>query len=149
MPQEILSGLGDIRGRGGDVAKLCELASDKSLSRQLTESLKDLGFDRLGDRVRLGHILRAAGGSGPTPSSVTSDLCADGGLLKCVTREGSGPTPNLPCRAKVRPPLTTTRPASSRPPPLPITPPANTRNHWVASCTLLCTSGAFCREISQ
>ena len=104
MPEDV--GLDQLRERGGDVFALAELARDKGRSQELTDVLKTLGFGRLGDRVRLGHLLRAEAPGPTTLQATMQDLCGDGGVLKLVTRAGSGTTPKLPCCAKVLLPFT-------------------------------------------
>ena len=92
--------LAELQARGGDVAELRGCASDT-----LTARLKELGFTKIGERMRIAQALQQQ----PPHEAAREvrdwvDLSGDGGLLKEVLRgpNPSGLTPPLPSRVKVR-----------------------------------------------
>ena len=86
----MVASLEELASSGGDLDALRALAHDKSASNELTTALKELGVSKLGDRVKLGHLLRAerprATVSAVAENSTGLDVSGDGGVIKRIIR---------------------------------------------------------------
>lgn len=113
MPAEQSDTLAEVVAKGGDLAALRALSKS-----ELQQALKELGYAKLGERVRLTAVIAAAevpAASAPEPPvdeeacdrtmvmhGAVQDIFDDGGLLKTTLRTGDASTSMPPRFSKVK-----------------------------------------------